>query len=189
MAKPVRLDTTRFQETLGRFQRFLPPTLRQTALAAALMMAAHAHDRKFIQANPPFLNRRTGTAARSVSASPRARLTRDRAIGIFGSHIEYVRKHELGGTYREYVPTHRVRAHSRRVTAFRIAGSAQMRDVKVGSYLVRSHYVMKRYRRREMFGTTVREKRDDVPPLLERAIRLLVQLRRTPKAAEILGAA
>lgn len=182
----VDWNQTRFDRDLGALRTKARPTVRAAALGSAIRTAKHAHDTKFIEANPPFLNRKTGRAARSITASPRVRMTRDAAIAEWGSNVDYVLKHERGGTYREWIRLHKRAAHVRHVTAYRILGVAQRKAVEVKAHFVRGHYAMRSYRRREMIRTAQREFAGYPAQAVRTALLLLIRDGKTPTANQVI---
>jgi len=186
-------DQSRFDRDLGELRKGLRQTIKAAALGSAIRTSKHAHDTKFIEANPPFLNRQTGRAARSIAASPRAYLTPDSAIGEWGSNVGYVVKHERGGTHREFIRLHRVREHTRLVkrhqAAFLVTGAgAATRTVTVRAHAVSGHYAFRHYRRRAMIATAAREMAD-YPGLAARAsVELLIQRGKPPTAGMVINA-
>jgi len=194
----VSWDQTRFDKDLGALRKFARPTVRAAALASAMRTAKHAHDTKFIEANPPFLNRDTGRAARSITASPKVQMTRDAAIATWGSNVGYVLKHERGGTYREWIKLHKVRAHTRIISGFqsqRHAGAflgataaavGSHRTIEVKAHFVRGHYAMRHYRRRAMIATAAREFAGYPAQAVRTALLLLIRDAKTPTANQVI---
>ena len=187
----VTFDSREFRQVVVALRDKAPEALRNAGMAAALVISKHAIETKLIEANPPFLNRRTGTLVRSVSASPRSVLAGDRVIASFGSHLDYAYKHEVGGHFTEWIKGHRVRRYLRRAHAQRTFGGRRVwvGEAEIGSHWVKAHSVSRIYRRRRMFATALNEKREIVPALVRAALRLLGKTTEIPSAGAILAAA
>jgi len=201
MPSAIHYDAGAFLAQLGALKRQLPQTIKAVALASAVYGAKVAVETKFIEANPPYLNRKTGHASRSVAASPKAALLDQfRARGTYGSNIWYVKRHEEGGTYSEKVPAHRVKAHWRRLPESQQRASYHGRGRKRSAYrirtqtrvkehLVRGYFVSRKYRARHMFRDTQGFIRQYIPSLTARGVELLAATNQAPSAAEVLAAA
>ena len=186
----VKFDPREFDGTMGALQQFTPPTLRNAGMAAALICARHTVKTKLIADNPPFLNRRTGTLVRSVSASPRSVLASDRVLASFGTRLGYGYRHEVGGTFTEIVHAHHVAPHVRRAHARKAPGGRRVwvSESRVDSYWVAQYSVVRVYRRRAMFATALEEKRDVAPAAVAASMRLLMEKGKVPTTGMIVKA-
>lgn len=164
----IRVNLEALGKRLVELGDRLPATVREAARASVLDMAQHVVSTKLIHGAPQYLNRRTGTLVRSVTASPRATATRDRVRASFGTHLDYGRAHELGFhgtvTVRAHFrdpsdrPTHMVRAHSRRMNM----------------------------RARHFLQDTLRERLPGVEPRVARALVILAKTGRVTPAGGLL---
>jgi len=173
----VRIDSREFDRTIGALAEHKAAAMKSAVMAAVLIVMSHTVKTKLTAANPPFLNRDTGHLVRTVAASPKAMVTEDRAIGTFGSHLDYAYKHEFGGTFQEQIREHRRRIRSRDV-----------RGISAGVTFVRAHTRTRTYRARRMFATALEEKSAIPAAAAAAAIRLLAQHERVPTPAEIMAA-
>ena len=174
----IRIDSREWDSMIGAFAAYRDETIVSAAMAATLSISGHAIRTKLTAANPPFLNRDTGHLVRTVAASPRATLAEDRAIGTFGSHLDYAAKHEFGGTYVEEVRAHARRQRSRDVFEGTVAQ---------GVAFVRAHTRRRTYRARRMIATALEEKSHVPAEAAAAAIRLLLANNRPPTVAQVLA--
>lgn len=166
----------------------------RTALRSALhvtigSMVAHVVKKRLIRANPPYLNRRTGTLIRSITASPRVETAGDRLSGSWGTNLEYGRRHEEGFEGNEHVFSHVTRRHRVRAhivmnafgSGFNLAFSASTR----GPTYVRGHTRHVRLRPRHYIADTIQED----APLLERnvtrSLEVLLNTGKPPSASQL----
>jgi hypothetical protein len=181
----VRIDTRQFDGIISAFAEHKVAAVRNAALAATLIVMTHTVKAKLTAANPPFLNRDTGHLVRTIAASPKARVTEDRAIGTFGSHLDYAFKHEFGGTFDEQIAAHTRRSHTRRA---HVRGGVEVRQTTVREHGVRAHVVTRTYRARKMLTTALDEKSHIPAAAAAAAMRLLMQHERPPTPGEIMAA-
>ena len=199
---------TKVLNALGELGAKLGQTVAVGIHAGLGLMVAHVTKTKLINANPPYLNRRTGTLIRSISASPRVAI-RDRSVlGTFGSNLDYARMHEVGFVGRiarpaHTVPAHQVRAHSVRTHRVRPHSrtiNGRTHQVKahvvrghvvtahrVEAHQVRAHKANVRYRARHFLRDTVGEKGADAARMIRRAIIHLTRTGKVPSSSELLS--
>lgn len=139
--------------------------------ATALMHTRHTINTKLTEANPPFLNQRTGALAYSVSESikqERATLVGDRVRAVYGTDKDYGYKHEVGGTYKE-----QVRAHTRRVKSRNVRSGRALNATGVA--FVKAHTRNRTYRARRMFATALAQLSAEATIPIARAMETLLK--------------
>lgn len=185
----VSFDSKDFNESMGALAHLAPEALLSAGRASALVLSKYTIQTKLISANPPFLNRRTGTLVRSVAASPRAVLEGDRVKATYGSRLDYAFKHEFGGTFTEHVTAHHVNAHTRRGHARRSYGGKRVwvEETRVDSFYVQAYTRVRTYRRRLMFTTALEEKRDVAPTAARVAINFVMANEKVPTPRQVIA--
>jgi len=160
------------------------PRIRKSLLVAVsvttLRMTRWVITRKLLG---QYLNRRTGTAIRSISASPSWWPTDDGAAGTFGSNLEYVKAHEQG-----FQGTVQVQAHERRLFRYRSArGKRLKRRKRVEGALaeVRAHSRNVNIRARHFFRDTLKEQKPAFDVRLRKAILVATRLGRVATPADL----
>lgn len=151
--------------------------------ATALMHTRHTINTKLTEANPPYLNQRTGALAFSVAESirqERATLVGDRVRTAYGTDKHYGYKHEVGGTYKEAV-----RAHSRRVKSRNVKSGRAL--AASGVAFVKAHTRTRTYRARRMFATAITQLANESAIPLARAIDILLREGRIASLSTLLA--
>lgn len=133
------------------------------------------------------LNRVTGNAQRSISASPGkapAERLSDGARATFGSNVDYVRAHNDG-----FDGNVQVQAHERRLfrTKSLRTGKELKRKQLSGSTKVRAHVRRVKMRARHFFEETMSEGRGGVEARLRKGILLALRTGKVPTQAQIEG--
>ena len=135
------------------------------------------------------LKRQTGNAIRSIAASPAVEMSETVVRGVAGARPVYVKKHEEGGTFTEYVPAHwRKRAlASRRAQRVRNRRRGRTSVVeKLQTHVrVRAHTRRAVYRARRMFRHTLAATRPLGRGIMRQAVITLLRKRRPPTAADL----
>jgi len=116
---------------------------------------------------PRYLNVRTGMGRRSIVGRTMP-LTGGKVVGMFGSHLDYMRAHELGFQGRV-----QVRGHSRRVGK--------------GSATVRPHERMMNMRARRFLRDALQEGIPNLDARLGRALSILMVTGKPPTTAQLGG--
>jgi hypothetical protein len=174
----VRIDTQSLDlagSRLHAVRALLPQALIRGVEATTLMYTRVTINAKLTEANPPYLNQRTGRLAFSVAESikkERATLVGDRVVSSYGTNVHYGIKHERGGVYREVVP-----GHLRRVT----------RGTHRRLVPVREHTQKRRYRARRMFAHAIADLRPHSAKPMRKTIAFLVRKRVLPSVAVALA--
>jgi len=156
-----------------------------------------------------YLNRRTGTLIRSITASPFVQVLDTVIRGIWGSNLSYARVHEEGYRGRIRVPghergAHRRTGHSRRahrrrpytytnragtsvtVRAHTVRGGV-IRTHRVRAHAVRSLSRLVSFRARHFMRDTVRDQGPEAMRRIRRALIHLVRTGEVPSASQLGG--
>jgi hypothetical protein len=160
------------------------PRIRKSLLVAVsvttLRMTRWVTTRKLLG---QYLNRRTGTAIRSISASPSWWPTDDGAGGQFGSNLDYVKAHEQG-----FKGTVQVREHERRLFRYRSKrGKALKRRKRIEGALatVKAHPRNVDIRARHFFRDTLKEQKPAFNVRLRKAILVATRLGRVATPSDL----
>ncbi len=161
------------------------PRIRKSLLVAVsvttLRMTRWVITRKLLG---QYLNRRTGTAIRSISASPSWWPIDDGAAGTFGSNLDYVKAHEQG-----FQGTVQVQAHERRLFRYRSARTGarlKRRKLVEGAVAeVRAHSRNVNMRARHFFRDTLKEQKPAFAVRLRKAILVATRLGRVATPADL----
>lgn len=156
--------------------------------AIVLGMVRYTIKTKFANQGPRYLNRKTGTAIRSITASPAIETSAEVVRGTWGSNLGYVRKHEEGGTFRE-----RVRSYSRRVRSRDVRRTVQVGDkqsrriVAHGIAFVREHDRTRVYQGRHMFKDALDEKKQSMVDVMRKSVAILIEEKRIANQGDLSG--
>lgn len=175
----LTLDLSKLHRVLKDVEDQLPKTLGVGIHSGLGLMVADVVKTKLIRANPPYLNRRTGTLIRSISASPSVTVTENVIRGTFGSNLDYARHHEEGFTGTITVPAHTRKAHRRR--------GPSGRSHQVKAHRVRQHVAHVQLRARHFLSHTVRDRGADAVGKVRDALRFLFKHWRAPSASDLRG--
>ena len=170
------------QKMMGKYRQLLPQAVLRGAEAVVLMHARHTINSKLTDANPPFLNQRTGALAYSVAASihkERATLVGEKVTATYGTDKDYGAKHEFGGTFTE-----KVREHVRRVSSRNVISSRK--KIASGFAFVRAHTRTRTYRARRMFQTALADLSRFAALPLDRSVKILLEQHRLASQGEML---
>lgn len=167
-----------FRELEELFRRFGGDPVRQ-AIAAAVQATALSGVRRVTTRKllGQYLNRRTGTLIRSHTASPRARITKQKVQGSFGSNLDYARAHELGFVGEAVVPAHT-----------RVRDQVFGRKVEPFTETVRAHVRQMRLPAKHFLRDTVREERPLARDRVVRSIDFLARFGTPPTPGALLRA-
>lgn len=153
-------------EMFRRFRLGAPKAMLNAGWAVSMQMRSLAVREGFENKNPPYLNRRTGNAIRSVQATGTAEQpTPEVTWAKWGSNLDYVKAHEEG-----WAGVVQVRAHVRK------------------GHQVRSHPRNVKVRARWMFRDSLNRNAGKPAELADAALDLLLKNRKVPTAGEILRA-
>lgn len=179
----------------------LPNAALAAVRGAVGYFIAYTIKSRFLNKGPRYLNRQTGSAIRSVTASWKIEPpTKDdaHASATWGSNLSYVMKHEFGGTYSEHVRAYirRLKPRMSRKTAAAVREVVGMQSTEaarrdqarsLGTAYVRAHDRTRTYRERRMF----RDALDDRDYILDSALRFAVDMLesqgRAPTTREVLS--
>lgn len=177
----IEIDDKATRKLLKRIERGGARTMTVAAFAGVHFLTRWVVTNKLLGQS---LNRVTGTAIRSITASPRAEQLGDRGgRGVFGSNLDYVRAHNDG--FQGEVP---VRAHTRKVvrTTSRSTGKRLKRAKATGgTATVRAHTRTVNMRRRAFFNETMVEGRPGVNLRARKAVLILLRTGVVPKRADL----
>lgn len=186
---------------LAEMRRSLPAAALAAVRGAVGYFIAYTVKSRFDMKGPRYLNRKTGTAIRSVTTSWKIEASqRDdtRVAAAWGSNLDYVMKHEFGGTYREHVRAYvrrlkprtskKTRAAAREAIGMQSNLAAKRAQASaLGVAYVREHSRTRTYRERRMF----RDALDDRDYILGSALRFAVDTLqsegRAPTTREVLS--
>lgn len=171
------------------------PSILLSAVRAAVAMIVRTTVKDTLEnRGPRYLNRRTGTLIRSVTASPRVEPARIEASrfgtvvrGAWGTSLGYGRRHEFGGTFTDKVRPHvrRLKGSSRRSAddAFAALHAASSPSRKIGTSrlkamarglgvaYVRAHSRTTTYRARRMFRDSLKNAAPQLRSVINDALR------------------
>lgn len=176
---------------LKKVGRVLPKSLLQAVKWSTLSIVRHVTKNKM---RGQVINRITGTAIRSVTASPRFEAFPTGARGFLGSNLGYVRALNEGFTGE--VP---VKAHVRklRITRDPTSGRKFRRSKKTGrlpadravrmAVKVRAHTRNVDIRGRKFFQDAFAEKTPDVKRAAIKAIHITLMTGKVPKRSDLGG--
>ena len=173
---------------LARMPKLLPDAALKALRVYLMRVARYAMAAKFTGPGGATntLKVKTGLARASVGQSPRVSLEADRIRGIWGAGPWYVKRHETGGTFTEFVPAHfrrRTALQNRRARARNRAGAG--REFTGGRIAVRSHHRTVTYRARHMIRDSMTRTRPLLDAYLRRAVAALLKTGRAPTVGEI----
>lgn len=188
----IRIDLDDLEEMTEAYGTKLAKSVRVGVREAILL---NVRDVTKTKLRGQYLNRRTGTLIRSVTASRSDEMTETMVRGSFGTHLDYGKAHEVG--FRGQV---QVAAHTRRLVRTRTNRQGQLskksakalkrklqRGLKTTAH-VRAHSRRVNIRPRYYLRDTLRE---NIGKTKQRVIRALLVLGRTgkvPTAAAVRGA-
>ena len=164
----------------------IPATLGRGVEAYMWRLARHAAKTRFSGPGTPTdsLKVDTGLARRTVLQSPRIRVTPSTVRGVMGAKPAYVRKHELGGRYTEYVPAHwRKRTTQQKRAArkrLRVQGPSAAGNIRLDRIFVSAHTRTVNYRARHMIRHAITETVKGLKPQLVRVLRELFRTGKIP---------
>lgn len=179
-----------FSEAVARLRGLrdlLMPTVTVAAKSIVADMAGHATKDRMTHANPPYLNRRTGTGVRSVMASQRVRQSASTVVGSFGTNLGYIIKHEQGFEGTVTVPAHTRRRSKSQKAAFRrdtrragFTASEIKMALSMSPIDVRSYSKKERIRARRFLQDTLEARTPEAGRRYRRAVFLLAKDGRVP---------
>lgn len=184
----ITIDISKADATLAGLERKIPGAVMAGVKAGTLAMVRHVTRDKLLG---QYLNRRTGTLIRSITASPRFTRTPQTILGEFGSNLDYARYHEEGFTGAIHVPAYnriRSRALADAAKKFhrrkKFLTASQLRAVSPWIH-VRAHARRVSYRARHFLRDTVSERTVEARRLVWRALYVLSRDGKTPTRADL----
>lgn len=179
----LKFDDAGLRKAFKALEVNLPKTLAAAMWASLDYLVA---DVVLNRLSGQYLHRRTGTLQRSITASPRV-VKKGRGVrGVFGSHLEYARKHEEGFEGFVDIPAHTraphaVRAHQRALKTGRVQIQAhRRRGAEVQAY--RQYQVIQG---RHFLRDTVKEGQPVIEKRFRRAIAIALVKNRVPTKSEL----
>jgi len=158
-------------------RRRLPQAVLVGVQAAIFDLVSYTVDTKFENRNPPYLNRQTGTAIRSITASPRFEVSRRAVTGSYGSNLGYVVRHEFGGVETVTVPAHERGPFTRTTKGGK--------TVTVRRHMVKAHQRTRQVAARHMFRDAWAERSGRSALMVRRAVAILGATGRVPQIGEL----
>lgn len=193
----IEVDLEQLQRLIDRANREgrQGPKFGRTILsglrAGILWMVQDVIRNRMINANPPYLNRVTGTGVRSVTASPprgRGTVSQHVAQDWFGSNLDYIRAHELGFRGNVSVRAHAVKSHRRQVWGGGgRSGGKTGQTVTIQAHERRAHTRRVELRARHFFRDTMSAGTGRTRMSVAKSLLVYLRTGRIPSPSEVMG--
>lgn len=178
----------------------LPKAVRASVAAAVQFFIAYTIRTAFENKGPKYLNRRTGSAIRSVTASGQLiPITETDTViaGGFGSNLDYVRAHEFGFRGNENVKQYTRRINAKKTSVNRLSQArqavrmqstlerAKVQARELGTCVVRAHTRRVNMRERRMFRDALEARWYVFNAICRNAIQYLLDHKKAPTGSEL----
>lgn len=174
-------DDRKAKARIRRVREVMARTMVRLAFSATQLGVQHVIVNKL---SGQSLNRVTGTAQRSIMASPQVEALDNGARGVFGSNLGYVRAHNDGFDGTVQVPEHeRRRLRHRAKRTGRVLKRA-VEDDPTSRITVRAHSRTMHVRARRFFNETMEEIRPVIRERMYRAVEAAARTGKVPTPAE-----
>lgn len=186
----IDLNVAQAEAALKAYPRLLPDAAMKALRIYLMRVARYAMAAKFSGpgGTTNTLKVQTGLARRSVGQSPKVYSEAGGIRGIWGAEPIYVRRHEFGGTFTEYVPAHwrrRTALQKRRQRARLRSEGPSATHLQGGRIFVRAHTRTTTYRARHMIRDSMTRTRPLLDAYFKRAITSLLKTGKAPTIGDI----